>query len=150
MGWLPFTSSTRGDEIRSGAAIPTRTERAVCWTARDAYYQCLDANNIIDAGSPAGAAAAARACPEASAAFERDCAAAWVKYFKQWRVADIQKRRRIEQLQAEGAVEANVTSSFAGGGNIAASSGGSSGGGAGAKSQATREDIQALLDKKRG
>ncbi|KGQ10519.1 hypothetical protein BBAD15_g4149 [Beauveria bassiana D1-5] len=80
-----------------------------------------------------------------SAAFERDCAAAWVKYFKQWRVADIQKRRRIEQLQAEGAVEANVTSSFAGGGNIAASSGGG-----GAKSQATREDIQALLDKKRG
>ncbi|OAA49765.1 Cytochrome c oxidase, subunit VIb [Beauveria brongniartii RCEF 3172] len=111
MGWLPFTSSTRGDEIRSGAAIPTRTERA------------------------------------ASAAFERDCAAAWVKYFKQWRVADIQKRRRIEQLQAEGAVEANVTSSFAGGGNIAASGGSGGGSGGGAK---TREDIQALLDKKRG
>ncbi|OAA66058.1 Cytochrome c oxidase, subunit VIb [Cordyceps fumosorosea ARSEF 2679] len=88
-----------------------------------------------------GASEAARACPEATAAFERDCAAAWVKYFKQWRVADAQKRRRIEQLQAEGAVEANVTSSFAGGGNISGSSG---------KAQATKEDIQAMLDKKRG
>ncbi|OAA77963.1 Cytochrome c oxidase, subunit VIb [Akanthomyces lecanii RCEF 1005] len=141
MGWLPFTSSTRGDEIRSGTAIPTRSERAVCWAARDAYYGCLDAHNIVDASKEPGASAAAKACPEASAAFEQDCAAAWVKYFKQWRVADIQKRRRIEQLQAEGAVEANVTSSFAGGGNIS---------GAGGKAQATKEDIQAMLDKKRG
>lgn len=141
MGWLPFTTATRGDEIRSGAAIPTRSERAVCWAARDAYYGCLDANNIIDAAKEPGASAAAKKCPEATAEFEKDCAAAWVKYFKQWRVADIQKRKRIEQLQAEGAVEANVSSSFAGGGAIS---------GAGAKAQATKEDIQAMLDKKRG
>lgn len=141
MGWLPFTSTTRSDEIRSGAAIPTRTERAVCWAARDAYYGCLDANNIIDASREPGASAAAKKCPEASAQFERDCAAAWVKYFKQWRVADIQKRRRIEELQREGAIEAPVTSTFAGGGNIS---------GAGQKGQATKEDIQAMLNKKRG
>lgn len=139
MGW--FSSTTRSDEIRSGAAIPTRSERAVCWAARDAYYACLDANSIVDASREPGASQAARACPEASAAFERDCAAAWVKYFKQWRVADMQKRRRIEQLQAEGAVETPVTSSFAGGGAIS---------GVGAKAQASKEDIQAMLDKKRG
>ncbi|ATY64092.1 Cytochrome c subunit VIb [Cordyceps militaris] len=140
MGWLSFTTASRGDEIRSGAAIPTRSERAVCWAARDAYFGCLDAHSIIDASKAPGAGAAAAACPETSAAFEKDCAAAWVKYFKQWRVADAQKRRRIEQLQAEGAVEAAVSSSFAGGGNIAAP----------ARAQATKEDIQAMLDKKRG
>ncbi|KAG5930055.1 hypothetical protein E4U42_003216 [Claviceps africana] len=134
MGWWPFSSSSRSDAIRSGDAIPNRQERAVCWASRDAYFACLDANNILDANKDA--AAAKRACPRESDAFERDCAAAWVKYFKQWRVADIQKKRRLEELRKQGAHEMQVSTTFA------------PEGGAGAKGTG-KDDIQDMLDKKR-
>lgn len=113
MGWWPFSSETRGDAIRNGNAIPTRNERAVCWAARDAYFACLDANNIVDATKDPGASAAAKACAAPSAEFEKDCAVAWVKYFKQWRVADIQKKRRLDELRKQGAVEMSVSTAFA-------------------------------------
>lgn len=131
----PFSSDTRGDAIRSGNAIPNRQERTVCWAARDAYFNCLDANNIVDANKDASAAK--KACPEASADFERDCAAAWVKYFKQWRVADINKRRRLDELRAQGAQEMTVTSTFA------------PEGGAAEKGK-SKDEIQDLLERKKG
>jgi cytochrome c oxidase assembly factor 6 len=43
---------------------------------------------------------------------ERDCAAEWVRYFKTWRVAEIKKRERIEELKKQGAVEMEVISNF--------------------------------------
>ena len=132
MGWWPFSSDSRGDAIRAGTAIPNRQERAVCWAARDTYFACLDANSILDANKDA--AAAKRACPRENEAFERDCAVEWVKYFKQWRVADIQKKRRLEELRKQGAQEMEVTSTFADGPSGAAKS---------------KEDIQGLLDKKK-
>ncbi|RFU73103.1 cytochrome c oxidase, subunit vib [Trichoderma arundinaceum] len=136
MGWWPFSEDTRADAIRSGTAIPNREERAVCWAARDAYFACLDANNIIDANKDASAAA--KACPKPSADFERDCSAAWVKYFKQWRVADLQKKKRLEELRKQGAVEMDVNTSFA------------PDGGAGEKGGKGKGDIQEMLDRKRG
>ncbi|KAI9147677.1 Cytochrome c oxidase subunit 6B-like protein new16 [Paramyrothecium foliicola] len=140
MGW--FSSSptdVRADAIRTGTAVPTRSERTVCWAARDAYFACLDAHSIVDATKDPGAASAASLCAPQSADFERDCAAAWVKYFKQWRVADIQKQRRLEELRKEGAQEMQVTSSFA---TAPVSAAG--------KPAAGREDLQDMLDKKRG
>lgn len=136
MGWWPFSGDTRQDAIRTGTAIPTREERALCWAARDAYFLCLDANNILDANKDASKAA--KACPKQSAEFERDCSAAWVKYFKQWRVADLQKKRRLEELRKQGAVEMDVSSSFA------------PDGGAAAKGGKGKGDIQDMLDQKRG
>lgn len=134
MVW-PFSSDPRGDAIRSGTAIPNRAERSLCWTARDAYFSCLDANNIVDATKDASAAA--KACPTQSDDFERDCAVAWVKYFKQWRVADLQKKRRLDELRKQGATEMTVTSSFA------------PEGGVGEKGKG-KEDIQDMLERKRG
>lgn len=133
MGWWPFSSDTRADAIRAGSAIPTRAERAQCWAARDAYFACLDAHAILDAARDAPAAA--RACPAQTAAFERDCAAAWVAYFKQWRVADAQKRRRLDELRRQGAQEMPVQTSFAPEAGAAAPKG------------ASRHDMHALLDK---
>lgn len=135
MGFWPFSSDTRGDAIRSGAAIPNRQERKACWAARDAYFACLDTNSIVDATKDASAAK--KACPVQNEDFERDCAAAWVKYFKQWRVADIQKKRRLDELRAQGAQEMTVTTSFA------------PEGGAGEKGKGV-EDIQDMLDRKKG
>ncbi|KAH6896847.1 cytochrome oxidase c subunit VIb-domain-containing protein [Thelonectria olida] len=134
MVW-PFSSETRGDAIRSGEAIPNRQERTVCWAARDAYFACLDANNIVDANKDASAAK--KACPQPSADFERDCSAAWVKYFKQWRVADLAKKKRLEELRAQGAQEMEVSMSFAPEGGAAEKGKG-------------REDIQDMLDRKKG
>ncbi|KAG8670112.1 hypothetical protein FPOAC2_09452 [Fusarium poae] len=134
MGLWPFSSESRADAIRSGDAIPNRQERKICWAARDAYFNCLDANNIVDATKDPSATK--RACPTETVDFERDCAAAWVKYFKQWRVADIQKKRRLDELRAQGAQEMTVTTSFA------------PEGGAGEKGKGV-EDIQAMLNKKK-
>ncbi|KAG6005371.1 hypothetical protein E4U21_000222 [Claviceps maximensis] len=135
MAWWPFSSSSsRSDAIRSGDAIPNRQERALCWASRDAYFACLDRNSILDANK--NAAAAKRACPGESDAFERDCAAAWVKYFKQWRVADIQKKQRLDELRKQGAQEMEVSTTFA------------PEGGAGAKGTG-KEDIQNMLEKRR-
>jgi cytochrome c oxidase assembly factor 6 len=66
----------RAEEVRTGAVAPLRTERAKCYAARDAYFACLDKNNIIDALKDEKAAA--RACGEQSKEFEKDCATAWV------------------------------------------------------------------------
>ncbi|KAF4334697.1 cytochrome c subunit vib [Fusarium beomiforme] len=134
MGFWPFSRESRADAIRSGDAIPNRQERKICWAARDAYFNCLDAHNIVDATKDPSVTK--KACPVETADFERDCAAAWVKYFKQWRVADIQKKRRLEELRAQGAQEMTVTTSFA------------PEGGAGEKGKGV-DDIQAMLDKKR-
>ncbi|KAL3951827.1 hypothetical protein ACCO45_013544 [Purpureocillium lilacinum] len=82
------------------------------------------------------ASKAARACPRESADFERDRAAAWVKYFKQWRVADVQKKRRLEELRRQGAQEMEVSTSFAPDGGAAEKGKG-------------RDDIQGMLDQKR-
>ncbi|KAF4508585.1 hypothetical protein G6O67_004944 [Ophiocordyceps sinensis] len=147
--WWPLSSSSsssstsssspspprRADAIRSGAAIPTRAERLQCWAARDTYFSCLDAHDILDATRDPPAAR--RACPRESDVFERDCAAAWVTHFKQWRVADAQKRRRLEELRKQGAHEMSLQTSF-------------SPEAAGSKPAKSKDDIQGMLERKRG
>lgn len=100
----------RETQVRTGAVFPTRAERQRCWSARDAYFACLDAHSILDAN--ADPAAARKACPEQTEAFERDCAAKWVSYFKDWRVMEAKKRAKIEQLEREGAVKMDVKPEF--------------------------------------
>lgn len=80
MGLTDFWKSPtdkRADEVRSGAVAPSRTERKRCWESRDAYFSCLDRNGILDAIKDDKAAA--RQCGGESAAFEKDCAAEWVR-----------------------------------------------------------------------
>lgn len=55
---------------------PNRTQRAACWEARDGFFACLDANNIIDAIKEAPKAKSA--CGAQEVAFERDCVGSWV------------------------------------------------------------------------
>lgn len=79
MGLTDFWKSStdkRADEVRSGAVAPSRTERRRCWESRDAYFACLDRNNILDAIKDDKAAA--KQCGGESTVFERDCAAEWV------------------------------------------------------------------------
>lgn len=66
-----------------------------------------------------------------------------MKYFKQWRVADIQKKARIAQLEAEGAVkmEASTAFSVGSGAAVPATSGVPKG--------TSREDIQEMLARRK-
>ncbi|CAK7564293.1 MAG: hypothetical protein SEPTF4163_002182 [Sporothrix epigloea] len=99
----------RAEEIRSGAAVPSRAERLRCWESRDLYFGCLDRNNIIDAVEQPGSAAALKACPKESEQFERDCAAQWVDHFKKYRVANHQRQQRLAALRAQGAQEVQIS-----------------------------------------
>ncbi|KAK3990854.1 cytochrome c oxidase assembly factor 6 [Cladorrhinum sp. PSN332] len=117
MGILSIFSSPsseqdkRATEIRTGAVAPTRSERQRCWEARDAYFACLDANNIVDALKDDKKAG--KACGKEGDKFEGDCATQWVTYFKKWRVQDIQKKARIRELEAQGANKLDVNTDFA-------------------------------------
>ncbi|AEO60016.1 hypothetical protein MYCTH_2308806 [Thermothelomyces thermophilus ATCC 42464] len=107
----PSEEEKRAAEVRTGAVAPTRAERQKCWAARDAYFACLDAHNIVDAIKDDKKAAAA--CGGEGAQFEKDCAAQWVTYFKKWRVQDIQKKARLKELEAQGANKMDVQTEFA-------------------------------------
>lgn len=58
---------------------PDRTARAKCWEARDAYFQCLDKNTIID--SLTNKDAAEKACGSENKGFEKNCASSWVSFY---------------------------------------------------------------------
>src|ERR1700761_8688103 len=84
MGWLPSWGSS-GDPQKTPASnatqdggyeAPGRLSRAKCWDSRDAFYQCLDRNNILDAIKDKDAAD--RACGNESENFEQNCASSWV------------------------------------------------------------------------
>ncbi|KAH6668160.1 cytochrome oxidase c subunit VIb-domain-containing protein [Plectosphaerella plurivora] len=152
MGLFSFSSSsatneTRADEVRNGAVAPDRSERARCWEARDAYFACLDRANVIDPVKEDKAARAA--CSAENTGFENNCATSWVKYFKQWRVADIQKKARIAQLEAEGAIKMDVSTSFNAGGGAGPAAPAPSAAPSGVPKGTSREDIQEMLLKRK-
>ncbi|KAI9654885.1 MAG: hypothetical protein M1831_005254 [Alyxoria varia] len=110
MGWFRSTQKQEDPSTTDdGSYKPLkREERQKCWEARDAYFTCLDKNNILDAIRDRDAAA--QKCPKQSEAFAQDCASSWVTYFKQKRVAEFEKEQKIKKLEAEGAVPAQQAS----------------------------------------
>jgi cytochrome c oxidase assembly factor 6 len=83
MAWLPWSSSDDGGVKKTaGGAFekPSRTNRAKCYEARDAFFECLDRNNILDSiNTKSGAEAAKKACGQEDVVFERNCAHSWVR-----------------------------------------------------------------------
>lgn len=56
--------------------LTKKSQRAVCWASRDAYFACLDKHDILDPRKdPAGAL---KVCKAEDTAFERDCIKSWV------------------------------------------------------------------------
>ncbi|KAF2278369.1 uncharacterized protein EI97DRAFT_456781 [Westerdykella ornata] len=104
MGWFS-SSETDGVKKTSGGAFekPSRTNRAKCYEARDAFFECLDRNNILDSiNTKEGVAAAKKACNEQDVVFEKNCAHSWVEYFKKQRVVNYQKEQTIKRIEAQG------------------------------------------------
>lgn len=86
MAWLPWTSSTAdsasGVKKTSGGAFesPSRTNRKKCYEARDAFFECLDKHNILDAiNTKSGRAKAETFCSTLDKDFEANCAHSWVR-----------------------------------------------------------------------
>ncbi|CAD6504894.1 BgTH12-00395 [Blumeria graminis f. sp. triticale] len=104
MGLLGYfdNSSVKPKLASDGAPIaPDRSQRAKCWEARDAFFECLDRHNIID--SIRDKNKVEEFCRHEEKPFQLQCASSWVTYFKQRRVAEWKKARTIEKLTAEGA-----------------------------------------------
>lgn len=80
----PFSSSSSSTTTpqtpkpsSDGAFIaPDRTSRAKCYEARDAFFNCLDKNGILDAIKEKDMAS--KACGGAETAFGKECAGSWV------------------------------------------------------------------------
>ncbi|KAL8716962.1 MAG: hypothetical protein Q9225_005747 [Loekoesia sp. 1 TL-2023] len=105
MGWFSSTPSTPSGPQRTsdGAFIaPDRSARDRCYEARDAFFACLDRANIID--SIKDADKAEEECGKLEKGMSTECAASWVKYFKQRRVMEWKKQKTYEKLASEGAV----------------------------------------------
>jgi cytochrome c oxidase assembly factor 6 len=69
------SSSSSSSTTPVAGAAPNREERAACWTARDAYFTCLDQNGVIAAGDDKGP------CQREKKGYEGSCSRSWVSLF---------------------------------------------------------------------
>ncbi|KAI9884904.1 MAG: hypothetical protein M1823_003311 [Watsoniomyces obsoletus] len=103
MGWFSTSTPTAPPKRVSADGTPeapSRNDRQHCWEARDAYFACLDRHDILDALKDE--AAANKNCAGESQKFDMNCAQTWVKHFKQRRVAEYQRKKAIEKIEAQG------------------------------------------------
>ncbi|KAL9108392.1 MAG: hypothetical protein Q9227_006852 [Pyrenula ochraceoflavens] len=104
MVW-PFSSSSSGttDSKASTADYkpPDRNFREQCYLSRDAFYDCLDEHDILDASKHDEEVR--KKCPKVLAAFERDCAKSWIKYFKDKRVMEYNRDQTIAKIKKDDA-----------------------------------------------
>jgi len=78
MGFFASSAPPAPKISTDGAPIaPDRSQRAKCWEARDAFFQCLEKNDIID--SIGEKTKADKACGAEDNVFARDCASSWVR-----------------------------------------------------------------------
>lgn len=77
MGWLPWSSGDSNKASDGGRIAPDRSSRARCWEGRDAFFACLDRNDILDAIKDDKEAR--RKCAKEVAEFEAACSQTWVR-----------------------------------------------------------------------
>lgn len=106
MGFFSSSSTPepKQDEMRK------KSTRQLCWDARDKYFACLDKhdidNDIIDPKP------AQKHCKAEDDVFQQQCISSWVKYFRERRINDIKKNRRIAELEKDGAIKVEFDRSF--------------------------------------
>lgn len=76
------------------------SDRKKCWSARDTFFRCLDAHQIVDAIKDDSKVR--KVCSLEIEEFEQACVGVWVEYFKQKRTADHIKDQRIKELEKAG------------------------------------------------
>lgn len=98
------TSQPQPNEMRK------KSSRKLCWEARDNYFACLDKhkieNDLIDSKL------AQTHCKTEDDEFEKQCISSWVTYFREKRINDNKKNRRIAELESQGAIKVDFSSQF--------------------------------------
>ncbi|KAI9067696.1 hypothetical protein FKP32DRAFT_1664096 [Trametes sanguinea] len=89
MGWFSSNKSSETPDPTS------RQDRQRCWNSRDAYFACLDANNIVKPGDEGSA------CAEAKKKYEQNCAKSWIDYFNKRRVLADQQQGVLTQARTQ-------------------------------------------------
>jgi len=65
MGWFGSSKAEKPNAT-------SREDRSKCWEARDAYFSCLDAAEVVVAGTEGSK------CAEQRKLYEQNCAKSWV------------------------------------------------------------------------
>ncbi|KAJ2378387.1 hypothetical protein GGI05_006731, partial [Coemansia sp. RSA 2603] len=71
----------------SSTATPTRAERKACHAKRDAYFSCLDSNNIVSLEQRG------TLCEDLRQVMFKGCPEVWANYFEQLR--EMQKKKEF-------------------------------------------------------
>ena len=74
--WSSVKAPSPRPSSDGGFEAPSRTDRAKCWAARDAFFACLDKHGIID--SIQEREAAGKACGGPETTLKSECASSWV------------------------------------------------------------------------
>ncbi|RPA99501.1 hypothetical protein L873DRAFT_1683932 [Choiromyces venosus 120613-1] len=99
MGLPNFTPTT--STLTTTVIAPNRSQRTLCWAARDQFFACLDKHNILD---PLKNAKESKSfCGPEKASFEKECKGSWVDYFKKHRVMKRHREAMLKKLEEEGA-----------------------------------------------
>lgn len=80
MGWFSSDDNALTSPKPSsdgGFIAPDRSARALCWEGRDAFFECLERNGIIDSIKQSDKAG--KECGKELQAFEKQCASSWVR-----------------------------------------------------------------------
>lgn len=103
MGW--FTKDN-DDKLPN-----TRSQRKQCWDSRDEFFGCLDKIGVVNVLDPQNSRSVSKSCGNQEQSFEKNCASSWVKYFKEKRLVDFQKRQFLEKVEKENAEVVNLSPS---------------------------------------
>lgn len=100
---------------------PTKDDRKKCWAAKDAYFKCLDENNLwLEGLQPTTHEEITQidttniviqkknsknshlfTCSQAREMFESSCLPSWYKHFSMLRVQDLQKKHWVGKIENE-------------------------------------------------
>ncbi|KAI8910567.1 hypothetical protein DFJ77DRAFT_470229 [Powellomyces hirtus] len=126
------------DVPKLGSLPPSRSDRAKCWKARDAYFRCLDSHGLylqglapqtheeIIAIDPQRLTVASEkdrnlskddkkklfACRETKEEFDTGCLASWVQHFSLLRVKDLQTAHMKKRMDEEDAKQSTSNDDF--------------------------------------
>jgi cytochrome c oxidase assembly factor 6 len=81
MGWFSSSTEETGVKKTAGGAFesPSRSNRKQCYAARDAFFECLDKNQVLDSiNTKSGREKAQTFCASLDKEFEKNCAHSWV------------------------------------------------------------------------
>lgn len=72
-----------------------KQSRVQCWNTRDAYYNCLNGNNIYtfpDSNDK-------YICNEQKIEYNKSCARTWIEYFNEKRVNEYKKKQFMQEIE---------------------------------------------------